>query len=115
MSNLEHARFLNALKIMRSIDGDEFASRVSGSHADWETFRDHPFTFMLSAGQVLGGKLWALIEERQPKPLAMLPVHQALEAEAIVERADAARFPNEREAVGRDAVKLLRAMIGEKS
>lgn len=62
-------RFLNALKILRSIDRDELQSAGVDVHDDrrWVEFREWPITFLLRASDADQERVWAIIEARQPK------------------------------------------------
>lgn len=57
--------FLNALKILRSIDRDHLEQvGVRLSDADWIRFRDHPSNFLICAQDQIAEGIWVIIERR---------------------------------------------------
>ncbi len=63
----EHAatrrRFLNALRILHSIDHNEVPFL---SAERWASFRDDPFLFLMRADDETTQRIWSIIEGRQP-------------------------------------------------
>lgn len=66
---MQLAEFLNALRIMLSIDQDELIAAgviPAGDWMAWRRFRSDPFRwFIRDADDEAASKLWALIERRQ--------------------------------------------------
>lgn len=61
-------RFLNALKILRSIDRDELQNAgVPVSEEAWGYFREAPYRWLIVADADDQERVWAIIEDRQPK------------------------------------------------
>lgn len=69
---LDSRRFHNALRILRSIDLDEFvvagvaSTDLTGRQGWWDAFNHDPIGTVLRLDDDRFGKLWGLIESRQP-------------------------------------------------
>jgi hypothetical protein len=65
-------RFMNALRILLSIDGDEL-DRALGRPGDfdvkWCKFSTYPFYFLIHADDETVDAIWSIIERRQPDRL----------------------------------------------
>lgn len=83
---MDLARFLNALRILRSIDRWELdeAKAVTPNLSDkfWVSFRDNPYDFMMRCDDETAAKLWALIEARQPAPFFSVPLDEVAAVDA---------------------------------
>jgi hypothetical protein len=60
------AEFLNALRIMRSIDSWDLeeAGIVVPYHV-WVSFRDNPYDWLIKASDNEAAQLWTIIQRRQ--------------------------------------------------
>ena len=58
--------FLNALRIMRSIDAHEFV-KVGLTSAQWTAFNQNPMQYILRCDSDVAQTIWGIIEGRQPK------------------------------------------------
>lgn len=59
--------FLNALRVLRSIDMDELENAGVIRKGDWETwtrFREGPSNWAIRADDAAAEKLWALVKRR---------------------------------------------------
>ncbi len=56
--------FTNRLKVLRSIDADEFYDAVGAEGANWHLFREDPWGFVCMTNDETAAKLWALVESR---------------------------------------------------
>lgn len=66
------ARFLNALRILRSIDREEFVhGGVRGS--EWASFTYSPTIWLMNASDEDAARVWALVEARQPGAAVVRP------------------------------------------
>ena len=64
----ECARFVNGLKILRSIDLHELEEvGIELRGIGWEVFMRDPFRWMIRASDADRERLWRVIEGRQPK------------------------------------------------
>lgn len=65
-------RFHNALRILRSIDKDQFDMALTAAgyplseEHDWSRFRADPYRWFIGAGRDKAKAIWQLVEERQP-------------------------------------------------
>lgn len=60
--------FLNALRILRSIDRAELADAgIQLDDREWRDFRGRPYWWICSANDQRASKLWSIIESRQQK------------------------------------------------
>ena len=70
--DLARDRFMNALRILLSIDGDEL-DRALGRPGDfdvkWCKFSTYPFYFLIHADDETVDAIWSIIERRQPDRL----------------------------------------------
>lgn len=72
MSDLARDRFMNALRILRSIDGDELdraLGRPCNFDVKWRKFSTDPFYFLIHADDETVDAIWLIIERRQPDRL----------------------------------------------
>lgn len=60
--------FHNALRILRCIDYREVSWM---STAQWVSFRDHPYEFVIRCDDDACDRIWAVIEARQAKSAAV--------------------------------------------
>lgn len=74
MTTIAFRRFVNALKILRSLDEHEVPELQS-----WETFRDAPYLYFLHASDKDQAIIWRAINARQPEDLRLGPQHQTPE------------------------------------
>lgn len=61
----EFLRFHNALRIMRSIDFDEFHAASGLNEASWAEFTYNPYHFFIRADDATALAIWSIIERRQ--------------------------------------------------
>ena len=69
MSDLARDRFMNALRILHSIDRGELEDAL-GYCLDilaWRDFRGNPSRFLMIADDAKVDAIWGIIERRQPK------------------------------------------------
>jgi hypothetical protein len=57
--------FINALKILRSLDEHE----IDGCEEYYADFRDNPYVFLMRCNCDIAEKIWAAIQRRQPEEL----------------------------------------------
>lgn len=61
-------RFINALKILRSIDLHEMTEAgIVLSDGQWRFFCDAPDRWMMKASDADAERVWAIVQARQPK------------------------------------------------
>lgn len=62
------SEFLNALRILRSIDRFELADvGIQLKDGDWCDFRDSPFRWLCLASVQDAEAIWSIVQRRQPK------------------------------------------------
>ncbi len=70
-------QFLNAIKILHSIDLDEMIEAGAIQRGDgmaWQAFRSNPSRFLMCADDPTADAIWSIIEQRnQPRTVAVAP------------------------------------------
>lgn len=60
--------FLNALRILRSIDRYELVDAgLQLDDGEWHDFRDNPYNWICLASDQRAAELWLIVESRQPR------------------------------------------------
>ena len=68
-AHLTFGRFHNALRILLNVDCHELIEAgvlKAEEEVAWTRFRSDPFRFFIRADEATAGRLWNLIERRQP-------------------------------------------------
>ena len=63
-------RFLNALKILHSIDQNELVDAGvigAGWSGVWDDFQSNPYVWLMKCGDDQAQRVWAIVEARQPR------------------------------------------------
>lgn len=76
--------FANALRILLNIDFPEFGEAAMSDGTtpidalkEWPKFRDNPHRWFITCSGKQESALWAIIEQRQPRPVALVDENAA--------------------------------------
>jgi hypothetical protein len=71
---MTHHQFLNAIKILHSIDMHELVEAGAMQHGDgatWQAFRSNPCKWLIRADDKTADAIYGIIERRQPRTVSV--------------------------------------------